>query len=276
MMVLLKVVSCWSVFECVFLGWHIAMLTHHCHTVYANSVTIPPDLPSVSAEVIVNSTECSHTCGLGLQVDVVCTIAMDGKHEKCEERNVECVINWVCGLTSFTATVGSRQVLDCVSNVINFFGKFKFIFTWRYARGIVTTDDAYFKRYETKTVEKLVLNPVKETDAGTYRCDVQSSSYKMVQRAYFAVKVLPPNMVYLDYDQWLIASREKEIKQSSPKSIFPWRRKVVKPTSEPDLNDLKLKLAIYSLCGTVAGAIFICLVLACVNRDLPDSKKNQK
>uniref|UniRef100_A0A8C4RRM8 Transmembrane protein 81 n=1 Tax=Erpetoichthys calabaricus TaxID=27687 RepID=A0A8C4RRM8_ERPCA len=196
------------------LRWHIAMLTHRCHTVYANSVTIPPDLPSVSAEVIVNSTECSHTCGLGLQVDVVCTIAMDGKHEKCEERNVECVINWVCGLTSFTATVGSRQVLDCVSNVINFFGKFKFIFTWRYARGIVTTDDAYFKRYETKTVEKLVLNPVKETDAGTYRCDVQSSSYKMVQRAYFAVKVLPPNMVYLDYDQWLL----------------------------PDLNDLKLKL----------------------------------
>lgn len=38
--------------------------------------------------------------------------------------------------------------------------------SWRYARGIITSDDALFKRWQAPYLDRVVLDPVQEEDAG--------------------------------------------------------------------------------------------------------------
>lgn len=38
--------------------------------------------------------------------------------------------------------------------------------SWRYARGIITSDDSLFKRWQAPHLDRVVLDPVKEEDAG--------------------------------------------------------------------------------------------------------------
>ena len=118
----------------------------------------------VPVEVIINSTPCSSTCGLGLKTHTLCLLrdsktAMeeapgrtDGtevpqRHERwmnpkssrcphardvcdhkvserCREHKVKCRESWECGLSTMTVTSGQRVEVDCLGEVMEAMGTF--------------------------------------------------------------------------------------------------------------------------------------------------------
>nr|XP_020470715.1 transmembrane protein 81 [Monopterus albus] len=74
---------------------------------------------------------------------------------------------------------------------------------WRYARGIISSDDSLFVRWEAPQLDRIILDPVSEKDAGTYCCDVQDTTFRRVKRVYWGVRVLPAGVINLDYENSL-------------------------------------------------------------------------
>eukprot|EP00063_Salmo_salar_P028179 XP_014003014.1 PREDICTED: transmembrane protein 81 [Salmo salar] len=159
------------------------------------------DLKAVPAEVIIHSSPCSTTCGLGLRTQELCPLreGQVGEEKDCHVRKVRCVDSWQCGLQTVTVLAGQRLELDCLGEVMEAMGRFSFRVSWRYARGVVTTDDSLLGRWDAPRLDRLVLDPVREEDAGTYRCDVQDTDYRRVKRLYLGLKVLPPESLRLDF-----------------------------------------------------------------------------
>ncbi|KAG5847176.1 transmembrane protein 81 [Anguilla anguilla] len=169
------------------------------------------DLQSISSEVIVRRGPCSATCGLGLRTEEKCLLEGGGTPRDCHEHKVRCLLTWQCGLRTLTAPTGGAVVLDCLGEVTQAQGRFGFFLSWRYARGVVTTDDSLFARWHTPVLDQVTLDPLHEENAGTYRCDVQDSTHRMVKRVYFGVKVLPPDVIRLNFtkalSQWDITDK---------------------------------------------------------------------
>ncbi|XP_069382499.1 transmembrane protein 81 isoform X4 [Paralichthys olivaceus] len=137
----------------------------------------PADLEEVPVEVIVDSSPCSSTCGLGLRTQTLCLMkhsraemeeAGEGTEvsEVCRVHKVKCQESWKCGLTTMTVTSGRRLELDCLGEVMEAMGTFSWRVSWRYARGIITSDDSLFARWEAPQLDRVVLDPVREEDAG--------------------------------------------------------------------------------------------------------------
>lgn len=40
--------------------------------------------------------------------------------------------------------------------------------SWRYARGIISSDDSLFTRWDAPLLDRVVLDPVREEDAGKH------------------------------------------------------------------------------------------------------------
>ncbi|KAM9429729.1 transmembrane protein 81 [Salvelinus alpinus] len=159
------------------------------------------DLKNVPAEVIIHNSPCSTTCGVGLRTQELCPLreGQVGDEKDCHVRKVRCVDSWQCGLQTVTVLAGQRLELDCLGEVMEAMGRFSFRVSWRYARGVVTTDDSLLGRWDAPRLDRLVLDTVREEDAGTYRCDVQDTDYRRVKRLYLGLKVLPPEALRLDF-----------------------------------------------------------------------------
>ncbi|XP_078144181.1 transmembrane protein 81 [Centroberyx gerrardi] len=176
----------------------------------------------VRAEVIVSSSPCSATCGLGVKTQTLCFLKegntgmevgekrMDGGIEEeeevtreCRGRKVKCLESPRCGLRTVTVTTGERLEIDCLGEVMEAMGRYSWRVSWRLARGIISSDDSLFARWEAPQLDRVVLDPVREEDAGTYRCDVQDAALRRVKRAYWGVRVLPRGVLDLDYDSSL-------------------------------------------------------------------------
>ncbi|CAK6977004.1 transmembrane protein 81 [Scomber scombrus] len=123
--------------------------------------------------------------------------------EKCRVRKVKCRESWQCGLRTSTVTSGQRVELDCLGEVMEAMGRFSWRVSWRYARGIISSDDTLFARWEAPELDRLVLDPVSEEDAGTYRCEVQDAAFRRVKRVYWGIRVLPDGILNLDYESSL-------------------------------------------------------------------------
>ncbi|XP_076859943.1 transmembrane protein 81 [Brachyhypopomus gauderio] len=163
------------------------------------------DLASAYSWVIVRSSPCSATCGLGLRTQELCPAGpAQANNTACRVRRVQCLQSWQCGLRTQTVIVGQRLELDCLEEVVEAMGRFAFIVSWRFARGIVTTDNRLFTHYDVPGLDRVVLDPVREEHAGTYLCDVQDTSYHKVKRMYKGVKVLSSRVLSLDFNKSLI------------------------------------------------------------------------
>ncbi|GAA6234661.1 transmembrane protein 81 [Lates japonicus] len=175
------------------------------------------EVDKVPVEVIVDSSPCSTTCGLGVKTQTLCLLK-DGKtameegmrskdgaevSEECHVRTVKCLESWQCGLRTMTVTSGQRVEIDCLGEVMEAMGKFSWRVLWRFARGIISSDDSLFARWEAPQLDKVILDPVREEDAGTYRCDVQDASFRRVKRVYWGIRVLPAGVLNLDYESSL-------------------------------------------------------------------------
>ncbi|XP_070766001.1 transmembrane protein 81 [Enoplosus armatus] len=166
----------------------------------------------VPVEVIVDSSPCSATCGLGVKTQTLCLLkdgetAMedDGAEvsEECRVRKVKCLESWQCGLRTMTVTSGQRVEIDCLGEVMEAMGRFSWRVSWRYARGIISSDDSLFTRWDAPLLDRAVLDPVGEEDAGTYRCVVQDATFRRVKRVYWGIRVLPVGVLNLDYESSL-------------------------------------------------------------------------
>ncbi|XP_006834277.1 PREDICTED: transmembrane protein 81 [Chrysochloris asiatica] len=164
------------------------------------TLDIPEKLQEAVGQVIVNATTCTVTCGLGYKEETVCEVGPDGVRRKCKFQRLECLTNWICGMLHFTIPIGKEFELSCLSSDILEVGQEAFRFTWRLARGIISTDDELFKPFRINSYF-VKFESAREFDSGTYRCDVQLlKNLKFVKRLYYGLRVLPPHLVNLNFD----------------------------------------------------------------------------
>ncbi|XP_044066075.1 transmembrane protein 81 [Siniperca chuatsi] len=171
----------------------------------------------VPLEVIVDSSPCSATCGLGVKTQTLCLLK-DGKtameedvrskdgaevSEECRVHKVKCLESWQCGLRTMTVTSGQRVEIDCLGEVMEAMGRFSWRVSWRYARGIISSDDSLFARWDAPLLDRVVLDPVREEDAGTYSCVVQDATFHRVKKVYWGIRVSPVGVLNLDYESSL-------------------------------------------------------------------------
>uniref|UniRef100_A0ACB8F5D4 Uncharacterized protein n=1 Tax=Sphaerodactylus townsendi TaxID=933632 RepID=A0ACB8F5D4_9SAUR len=194
-------------------------------------------MSTVTARLSVSSTSCSVTCGLGYKVEEMCDIGPDGKRRYCTQRRSECLTNWLCGVRHFTVLAGKPFKLSCLTSEEIGPETQSFSYTWRLARGLITTDDAIFVPFKTPSYT-IELSSAEEYDAGTYRCDVQfMKTYKLVKRIYFGLRVIPGNLVDLNFEKSLIPEQSSDAEQEKPQQNttidllkwqhFSWRQRAL-------------------------------------------------
>ncbi|XP_037011237.2 transmembrane protein 81 [Artibeus jamaicensis] len=197
------------------------------------TLAIPKKLQEAVGKVIVNATTCTVTCGLGYKEETICEVGPDGVRRKCTSQRLECLTNWICGMLHFTVLTGREFELSCLSPDILEIGREAFRFTWRLARGIISTDDEVFKPFRGSS-HFVKFDSVQEYDSGTYRCDVQLlKNLRLVKRLYFGLRVLPRNWVNLNFHQSLTEDQklvneglEVNLGNHSSPHRPPWRKKV--------------------------------------------------
>lgn len=194
---------------------------------------IPEKLQEVVGKVIVNATACSVTCGLGYKEETECVVGPDRVMRNCKSQRLECLTNWICGMLHFTIVHGKTFELNCLSSDILEKGREAFRFSWRLARGVISTNDEIFKPFRANS-PFLRFVPAYEHDSGTYRCDVQLlKNLQFVKRLYFGLRVLPPKLVNLNFQQSLSENQklidegwEVNLDNESKPHLPVWQRKV--------------------------------------------------
>ncbi|XP_008072868.1 transmembrane protein 81 [Carlito syrichta] len=198
------------------------------------TLAIPKKLQEAVGKVVVNATTCTVTCGLGYKEETVCEVGPDGVRRKCKSQRSECLTNWICGMLHFTVLTGKEFELSCLSSDILEVGQEAFRFTWRLARGIISTDDEVFKPFRVNS-HFVKFKSAQEYDSGTYRCDVQLlKNLRLVKRLYFGLRVLPLNLVNLNFHQSLTEDQklvdeglEVNLDNHSTPRHPEWKKKVV-------------------------------------------------
>nr|XP_043893473.1 transmembrane protein 81 [Solea senegalensis] len=220
------------------------------------------DADDVQVEVIVRSSPCSATCGVGLTTQTMCCLNDSKKDMEesgrrtnrtsqvskvCRVRKVKCLESWQCGLRTMTVTSGEKVELDCLGEVMEAMGYFSWRVLWRYAHGIITSDDTLFAHWKAPQLDKVILDPVREEDAGTYRCMVQDAKYRRVKRVYWGIRVLPTEVLNLDYEGTLTKWESTPNEQNQQNQTVSYR--------QDQWMILYMVLIPPSLAGAVAGLI---------------------
>ncbi|KFZ64607.1 Transmembrane protein 81, partial [Podiceps cristatus] len=178
-------------------------------------VTIPAELKSAVVKIAVNTTSCSVTCGLGFKLEELCEVTPSGERRNCTLRRSHCLTSWVCGFLHFTVPVGKPFQFSCLSVDEVGLSSRAYGYTWRLAQGLITTNDVLFEPFRNPD-SVIRFSPTKESDAGTYRCDVQMlKMLRVIKRVYFGVRVIQNDLVDLNFqksltwEQKLAASKEE-------------------------------------------------------------------
>ncbi|KAK2498893.1 hypothetical protein MC885_012041 [Smutsia gigantea] len=220
-----------------------------------NTLAIPEKLQQAVGKVVVSATPCTVTCGLGYKQETVCEVGPDGVRRKCKSQRLECLTNWVCGMLHFTILVGEELELSCLSADILEVGQEAFWFTWRLARGIISTDDEVFKPFGARS-HFVKFRSAQEYDSGTYRCDVRLlKNLRLVKRLYFGLRVLPPNLVSLNFHQSLTED-QKLVDEGLEVNVDNYSR----PQHPPWTKKVPLALGI-GIASGVAGGVLVSIVL---------------
>ncbi|XP_030821523.1 LOW QUALITY PROTEIN: transmembrane protein 81 [Camarhynchus parvulus] len=182
-------------------------------------LNLPPGAESIplglKPMVLVNSTPCSVTCGLGVKQEQLCEVSPAGEHRNCSLVRSRCLSDWICGLRHLSVPEGKPVQLTCLSADAASLEGPNFGYTWRFAQGLITTNDLLFHPFRNPS-RSLSFSPALESHSGTYRCDVQVlSSFQLVKRIYFGLRVIPSDLVDLDFqksltwEQQLLANGEE-------------------------------------------------------------------
>ncbi|KAM8829624.1 transmembrane protein 81 isoform 1-T1 [Synchiropus picturatus] len=158
-------------------------------------------LEELSLEAVVNSTPCSVTCGVGIQTKTLCFLKNGTitSEQECRLKKMVCLRSAKCGISTVTVTVGERVDIDCIGEVRELMEDLSLRVEWRHVRGLISIDDSLFAHWNASQKDRLILDPVREADAGTYRCLVLNSESRRVKRMYWGVRVVPNGFINLDY-----------------------------------------------------------------------------
>ncbi|XP_065554352.1 transmembrane protein 81 [Lathamus discolor] len=226
-------------------------------------VTIPAELKSVVAPVVVSTTLCSVTCGLGFKLEELCEVTPAGERQNCSVRRTGCLASWDCGLLHFTLPVGQPFQLSCLTSGITGNGSQAYSYTWRFAPGLITTKDILFRPFRNPR-PVVRFSPTKESDAGTYRCEVQViKTFKVVKRVYFAIRVIHKDLVdlnfqkFLTWEQKLTASKVEENLETGVYEV---------QEEEPFWKGELFYQCLVGIGSGVAGGILLSVVLHCLQR----------
>ncbi|XP_052056340.1 transmembrane protein 81 [Apodemus sylvaticus] len=229
------------------------------------TLDIPEKLQQAVGRVIVNATACSVTCGLGYKEETECEMGPDRVRRNCKSQRLECLTNWICGMLHFTVVHGKKFELNCLSSDILEKGQDAFRFSWKLARGIISTNDEIFKPFRANS-PFLRFRPAYEYDSGTYRCDVQLlKNLKFVKRLYFGLRVLPPKLVNLNFHQSLTEDQklidegwEVNLDNESKSHLPVWQKKVTSALSIGIVagvaGGVLVSVAIYRVLGGTDGS----------------------
>ncbi|NXM26121.1 TMM81 protein, partial [Oxyruncus cristatus] len=155
------------------------------------------------ARIAVNSTPCSVTCGPGLKVEEMCEVTPAGERRNCSLVSSYCLGTFLCGLRHLSAPAGRPLQLPCLAPGAPGPGNRTYRYTWGLARGLITTNDLLFEPLRNSS-PALSFAPAREAQAGTYRCDVRVlGSLKLVKRIYFGLRVVPRDLVDLNFRESL-------------------------------------------------------------------------
>ncbi|XP_065104004.1 transmembrane protein 81 [Paramisgurnus dabryanus] len=225
------------------------------------------ELEKINTWVITHSSPCSATCGLGLRTQELCPMMGTAgiSTNDCKLRTVRCLDTWQCGLKTQTAIAGQKLVLDCLEEVMDAMGRFAFVVSWRFARGVITSDNSLFTRYEALSLDKVVLDPLKEEDSGTYRCDVLDTSKHRVKRMYKGVKVMSPDMLSLDFAKGLI-------QWENPETLLP--NTTTTTTGKPYPGSTVRNMLLISVSISVALIAVVSLLLWAFFRKMPKTAQH--
>ncbi|XP_034028032.1 transmembrane protein 81-like [Thalassophryne amazonica] len=214
----------------------------------------------VDMEVVVSRTPCSATCGVGLTTETLCFLtggekvlhdAAGGQSEpkvsdKCRIRKVKCLQTWQCGLRTFTVTAGDRVELKCLEEASEDKGRFSWRVIWHFAKGVISSEDALFARLKAPLIDRVVLDPVRENDAGTYRCILQDTAFRRVKRIDWGIRVLPVGFVDLQY--------------GSSQDDWDQQNQTVSSTQQhKERTALKVVVISFVIAGTTAGLVLLLL-----------------
>ncbi|NWI05412.1 TMM81 protein, partial [Tichodroma muraria] len=157
----------------------------------------------LKAMVVVNSTPCSVSCGLGVKEERLCEVSPAGERRNCSLVRSRCLSDWICGLRHLSVPEGRRFRLTCLSPDAASLEGQNFGYSWRFAQGLITTNELLFRPFRNPS-PSLSFSPALESHSGTYRCDVQElSSFRIVKRIYFGLRVIPKDLVDLDFQKYL-------------------------------------------------------------------------
>ncbi|NWH93601.1 TMM81 protein, partial [Aegithalos caudatus] len=207
------------------------------------------------AAVLVNSTSCSVTCGLGVREERLCQVSPAGERRNCSLVRSRCLSHWICGLQHLSVPEGKPFRLTCLSPDAASLEGQNFGYTWRFARGLITTNDELFHPFRNPG-PSLSFSPALESHSGTYRCDVQVlSSFQLVQRIYFGLRVIPKDLVELDFqksltwEQQLAAGGEEPVGNVGGPTAWERRRR---PWEQPWFYEAVVGIG----SGIIAGILF--------------------
>ncbi|NXB78728.1 TMM81 protein, partial [Donacobius atricapilla] len=162
----------------------------------------------LKAAVLVASTPCSVTCGLGVREERLCQVSPAGQLRNCSLVRSRCLSDWICGLRHLGVPQGKPFRLLCLSPDDAGPEGWDFGYSWSFARGLITTNDLLFRPFRNPG-PSLSFWPALESHSGTYRCDVQVlSSFQLVKRIYFGLRVIPGDLVPLDFQKSLAWGQE--------------------------------------------------------------------
>ncbi|NWS10223.1 TMM81 protein, partial [Pachyramphus minor] len=209
------------------------------------------------ARIAVNTTPCSVTCGPGLKVEEICEVTPAGERRSCSLVSSYCLGSFLCGLRHLSAPAGRPLQLTCLAPGTPSPGNHSYRYTWRLARGLITTSDLLFQPLRNSS-PALSFSPAREAHAGTYRCDVQLlGSFKLVKRIYFGLRVIPRDLVDLKFQEPL--SWEQELAEGSAGngSRGGWERFWEKE---------EFYEAVLGVGSGVLGSILLSLLICCLQR----------
>ncbi|NXH99811.1 TMM81 protein, partial [Pachycephala philippinensis] len=221
----------------------------------------------LKAWIVVNSTPCSVTCGLGVKEERLCEVTPAGEHRNCSLVRSRCLSDWICGLQHLSVPQGKPFQLRCLTPDAASLQGQDFGYTWRFARGLITTNDLLFQPFRNPS-PSLSFSPALESHSGTYRCDVQVlSSFQIVKRIYFGLRVIPQDLVDLDFqksltlEQQLTASGEEPGNTTGPRE---WERQQRKSWEKQWIYEVVLGIGSGVIMGILLSFGLCCLGRICV------------
>ncbi|XP_072270865.1 transmembrane protein 81 [Pyxicephalus adspersus] len=203
-------------------------------------------------KTLVKSTECDVICGIGSKIETRCFVKQeeDGLEtlHLCEDITVKCYGVWECGMRSYHLNIGSNVELDCQSKELGEHQEESMTYRWIFAPGIITKEDINFDTYMSKG-RTLKLFNIQERDAGTYQCQMEDSTEKLIKVIHFAIRVIDPKVFDLNINRILTKEKEK-------KKLFLKERLQEKWETLTFKDQLIIILAM-----GISGSVLVCIII---------------